>query len=209
MIYLGLTGSIGSGKSTTLQIIKNAGIPVYSADEIVHHLFETDTDLIQSIRHLFPPAVVDDRIHLKNFRHIFDTEDLIFIQKIESIIHPKVYKRIHAILQYHHTLLTPLVCVEIPLLFETLAHFDRPDIICVVHTTASEQRKRVLSRPGMTKVRLQKVLHRQMPAHEKLKLADWVIYSCGTLERLEQRVKAMLQAILNAPSQPPRSTCVK
>jgi dephospho-CoA kinase len=205
MIYLGLTGSIGSGKSTTLQIIKNAGIPVYSADEIVHQLFENDEDLIQSIRHLFPSAVVNDRIHLDSFRKIFDSEDLSFIHKVESKIHPKVYGQIHAILQHHQDFLTPLVCVEIPLLFETLNNFDRPDIICVVHTTASEQRKRVLNRPGMNSVRLQKVLHRQMPAHEKLKLADWVIYSCGSFEKLEHRVQAMLKAILNTPTKQTRS----
>ncbi|MBN9564961.1 MAG: dephospho-CoA kinase [Alphaproteobacteria bacterium] len=205
MIYLGLTGSIGAGKSTVLQMIKNTGIPTYSADEIVHQLFEHDAGLTQSIQNLFPSAVVDGRINIKNLSEIFDSEDLTLIQEIESKIHPKVYEQIHSILQHHKKLHTPLVCVEIPLLFETLKNFHRPDIICVVHTTASEQRRRVLSRPGMTLTRLQKVLHRQMPAHEKLKMADWILYSCGNLANLEQRVNFMLKTILSASAMQARS----
>jgi len=160
---IGLTGSIGMGKSTTAQMFRDLGVPVWDADAAVHELYGTGGAAVAPLSQLVPDAIVDGAVD----RSVLKTaiaKDAALLSQIEKIVHPLVAAHRAAFLQTHEGL--KLVVLDIPLLFET-GSFRSVDAIVVVTTDAETQRARVLSRPGMTEAHFQSILDRQLPDAEK------------------------------------------
>ncbi|TPM04225.1 dephospho-CoA kinase [Mesorhizobium sp. B2-3-10] len=171
MIVLGLTGSIGMGKSTTARMFAEAGVPVHDSDETVHRLYAGKAAPL--VEAAFPGTTVGgsvDRAKL-GARVLGDAAAL---KKLEAIIHPLVRADADAFLARHREAGESLVVLDIPLLFETGGR-GRVDKVVVVTAPAEVQRQRVLARPGMNEEKLASILARQVPDAEKRRLADFVI----------------------------------
>jgi dephospho-CoA kinase len=171
MIILGLTGSIGMGKSTTARMFTEAGVPVHDSDETVHRLYAGEAAPL--IEQTFPGTVLAgsvDRAELAK-RVLGKPEAL---KQLEGIIHPLVRADADAFLARHRAAGAKLVLLDIPLLFETNGR-NRVDKVVVVTADADIQRQRVLSRPGMTEEKFQAILACQVPDAEKRRLADYLI----------------------------------
>lgn len=171
MIVLGLTGSIGMGKSTTARMFAEAGIPVHDSDEAVHRLYAGEA--APMVEAVFPGTVVGgvvDRARLAK-RVLGDPAA---IRKLEGLIHPLVRADADAFLDRHRKAGAPLVVLDIPLLFETGGR-RRVDKVAVVTAPAEIQRERVLARPGMTEEKFGAILAKQVPDSEKRKAADFII----------------------------------
>lgn len=170
---LGLTGSIGMGKSTTAQMFRDAGVPVWDADATVHVLYSAGGAAVAAIAAMFPDAVVDgavDRARLK----AQIAADKGALKRLEAVVHPLVAAHRAGFVAGAGAMGATLLVLDIPLLFETGA--DRQmDATLVVTAPPEVQRARVLERPGMTEAHLATILARQMPDAEKRARADHVI----------------------------------
>lgn len=172
---LGLTGSIGMGKSTVAGFFRDAGVPVWDADETVHRLYSKGGAGVDAIFNLYPQAVdegVVDRSALKDWIQ----KDPTALKKIETVIHPLVRQDRAEFLAEAAGNSEKTVVFDIPLLFETKAEND-VDAVLVVTVPAEIQRARVLARPGMTEETFEMILSKQMPDAEKQARADYVIQS--------------------------------
>ncbi len=168
---LGLTGSIGMGKSTTAAMFRELGCPVHDADAVVHDLYEGEA--VGPVAALHPDAVVDGRID----RAVLAGQVIgqpARLAALEAIIHPLVRKREEAFLAAARARGEPLVILDIPLLYETGGQ-SRCDGVVVVSAPETVQRARVLARPGMTEAKLDGILARQIPDAEKRARADFVV----------------------------------
>src|SRR5262249_18030866 len=173
MLVLGLTGSIGMGKSTGAQQLRRLGVPVHDADAEVHRLLRQDRPVITEIGAAFPGVVksgVIDRTELG--RRVFGNE--VALQRLEAIVHPRVQLMATRFLRRSARDRRPLVALDIPLLFETGGE-HRCDAVVVVTAPDFVQKGRVLQRPGMTAQRLAAILARQTPDAVKQRLADFVV----------------------------------
>ncbi|GAA2838813.1 dephospho-CoA kinase [Aminobacter aminovorans] len=192
MIVLGLTGSIGMGKSTTAKMFVEAGVPVHDSDEAVHRLYAGQAaPLIESA---FPGTVRDgvvDRIELS--RHVLG--DTAALKKLESIIHPLVRADANAFLERSRAAGAPIAVLDIPLLFETNGR-GRVDAVVVVTAPADVQRERVLARPGMTEQKFEAILAKQLPDAEKRKLADYIVDTGNGLEPARAAVQAIVAQLM-------------
>lgn len=191
---LGLTGSIGMGKSTTAGFFREEGIPVWDADEAVHRLYGKGGKAAPKIAAVWPKAVHDgqvDRAELK--RWIAEEPDALKI--LEEIVHPLVAKDRAAFLESHKSV--GLVVLDIPLLFETGGD-AKMDGVLVVSVHADIQRKRVLERDTMTSGMFENILSRQMPDAEKRKRADFVIET-RELEQTRADVKTLIAKLTGEP----------
>jgi len=171
MIVLGLTGSIGMGKSTTARMFIDAGVPVHDSDEAVHRLYAGQAASL--VEEAFPGTVVDgvvDRARLGQ-RVIGDGAAL---ARLEAIVHPMVRADAAAFLARHRAAGTKLVVLDIPLLFETGGR-GRVDKVVVVTAPPEVQRARVLARPGMTVEKFEAILAKQVPDAQKRALANYTI----------------------------------
>lgn len=168
--HLGLTGSIGMGKSTTAQMFRDAAVPVWDADAVVHRLYASGGAAIPLLRDVFPDAIIDGAVARDKLKDII-AADPAALAKIEHIIHPLVAADRHAFMADHDA---PLLVFDIPLLFETGADSWLSSVL-VVTVPPAVQRDRVLARPGMTLRHLDQILQRQMPDAEKRARADHVI----------------------------------
>lgn len=171
MIVLGLTGSIGMGKSTTAKMFTDAGVPVHDSDETVHRLYSGKAAPL--VEAAFPGTVVAgsvDRTELA--RRVLGNAAA--LKTLETIVHPLVRADADAFLTKHRAAGTPLVVLDIPLLFETGGR-NRVDKVVVVTAPADIQRARVLARPGMSEEKLSAILAKQVPDAEKRRQADFVI----------------------------------
>jgi len=171
MIVLGLTGSIGMGKSTAGKMFREAGVAVHDSDEAVHRLYAgVAAPLVEAA---FPGTTVDgvvDRAALGKL--VFG--DPVALKKLEAIVHPLVRADADEFLARQRAAGARLAVLDIPLLFETGGR-DRVDKVAVVSAPAEVQRERVLARPGMTAERFEAILAKQVPDAEKRRLADYVI----------------------------------
>ncbi|MDB5704318.1 MAG: dephospho-CoA kinase [Sphingomonas bacterium] len=194
MLTLGLTGSIGMGKSTVAAMFEDLGVPVFDADAAVHRLQGPGGRLVPEIEAAFPgttgPAGADrERLGAALFR------DRAALQRLEAIIHPAVAEERAAFLREHAG--AALVVLDIPLLFETGG--DRAvDKVAVVSAPAAVQRARVLARPGMSAERLDAILALQTPDAEKRARADFVIQTGGSTDETRMAVAALVTC-LGAP----------
>ena len=200
MIILGLTGSIGMGKSTTAAMFREEGVPVHDSDQTVHRLYAGKA--VPLIEQAFPGTVAEglvDRTKLAAavLNNPFE------LKRLEAIIHPLVRAESEAFLQTQREANTPIVVLDIPLLFETHGE-DRVQKIVVVSTSAEIQRERVLSRPGMTEDKFASILSKQTPDAEKRRRADYVIDTGRGLDAARQAVRSILNDI-GGSSTPPSS----
>ena len=192
MIKLGLTGSIGMGKSTVATMFADEGVPVFDADATVHRLQGAQGVLVDSIEAHFPgttgPAGVNRGALAE--RVLGEPEAL---RRLEALIHPAVAREREAFLADHAN--EPLVVLDIPLLFEA-GGWDQVDRIVVVSAPAEVQRERVLSRPGMTPEKFERILARQLPDSEKRARADFVISTGGSLDETRRAVRRILACLV-------------
>jgi len=188
MIVLGLTGSIGMGKSTTAKMFTDAGVPVHDSDETVHRLYADKAAAL--VEAAFPgttQAGVVDRAKLAG-RVLGDAAAL---KRLEAIVHPLVRADTDAFLARHRAGGAPIVVLDIPLLFETGGR-GRVDKVVVVTAPAEVQRARVLARPGMSEEKFSAILAKQVPDAEKRKLADFVIDTGQGFEAAQAAVNAII-----------------
>lgn len=190
---LGLTGSIGMGKSTVAAMFREAGVPVFDADAEVRRLQGQGGALVAATERAFPgttgPAGVD-RARLG--AAVFG--DAAALARLEALVHPAVRAARQAFLIEHAG--APLVVFDIPLLFEK-GGADEVDEIAVVSAPPEVQRARVLSRPGMTAERFSQILALQLPDVEKRLRADHLIDTGGTLDRTRTEVEALVRHLKN------------
>lgn len=171
MIVLGLTGSIGMGKSTTARMFAEAGVPVHDSDETVHRLYAGKAaPLIEAAFSGVASGGAIDRTKLS--RRVLG--DAAALKRLEEIIHPLVRADADAFVASHRAAGAPLIVLDIPLLFETGGQ-ARVDKIAVVSAPTDVQRRRVMARPGMTAQKFESILARQVPDADKRAQADFVI----------------------------------
>ncbi len=171
MIVLGLTGSIGMGKSTTAAMFAGRGVPVNDADAVVHDLYRGRA--VPLVAEAFPDAIVDGVVDRGRLAQAV-LGDPQALKRLEAIVHPLVREAERAFVAEHRAAGTPLVVLDIPLLFEVGGE-DRVDRIAVVTAPFEVQRERVLARPGMTEEKFSAILAKQLPDAEKRARADFVI----------------------------------
>jgi len=194
MIVLGLTGSIGTGKTTTAAMFRDRGVPVYDADATVHDLYTKEA--VQPVAARFPEALADGVIDRKILSSLLAQSPARFAE-LEAIIHPLVRARETAFLDAERRNGSPLVLLDIPLLYETGGE-ARIDKVVVVTCDAEIQRQRVLARPGMTEEKFQLILSRQMPDAEKRKRADFLIDTGKGLEAARKQVEEVIRTIMDS-----------
>jgi dephospho-CoA kinase len=195
MIVLGLTGSIGMGKSTVGNFFAETGVPVYDADAAVHRLYSGDAAPL--IEAAFPGTTRDgtvDRARLAQ-RVVGDPEAL---RHLEAIVHPLVRGAEERFLAKAEADGAAVAVIDIPLLFETGGD-KRCDAVVVVSAPADTQRARVMSRPGMTEQKFAGLLAKQMPDAEKRRRADFVVDTSSDFEATRAQVRAILLQAANLP----------
>lgn len=191
MILLGLTGSIGMGKSTTAKMFCDFGVPVHDSDEAVHRLYRGKAAPL--IEAAFPGTTsggVVDRTMLAE-RVLGDKDAM---KRLEAIIHPLVRADATAYLKPHHAAGVPLAVLDIPLLYETDGR-DRVDLVAVVTAPYEVQRERVLARPGMTEEKFQAILAKQVPDARKRQMADFVIDTGQGIDEARRAVADIIQKL--------------
>ncbi|BCM16247.1 dephospho-CoA kinase [Mesorhizobium sp. J8] len=188
MIVLGLTGSIGMGKSATAKMFAEAGVPVHDSDETVHRLYSgMAAPLVEAAFPGTTEAGVVDRVKLAG-QVLGDPAAL---KQLEAIIHPLVRADADAFLARHRAAGAPLAVLDIPLLFETGGR-NRVDKVVVVTASPEIQRERVLARPGMSEEKFASILARQVPDAEKRRHADFIIDTGHGFEAARQAVGAVI-----------------
>jgi dephospho-CoA kinase len=186
---LGLTGSIGMGKSTTAKMFRDEGIPVWDADAAVHRLYERGGAAVAQVGAAFPEAVLDGAISREALKKII-AADPSALGRLEKIVHPLVAQDRAAFIAANPA---PIVVVDIPLLYETGAEAWLDSVI-VVSVSPEAQRARVLARTGMTEAQFQAILSRQMPDEEKRRRADHLIETT-TMDEARAKVRALIDEL--------------
>ncbi len=177
MIVVGLTGSIGMGKSNAAQTLRRLGVPVHDADAAVHRLMAPGGRAVRKVAELFPGALSGNRIDRKVLG------DLVFgdtpaLRRLEGVLHPLVRQSSRAFVAAAARRRLPVVVLDIPLLYESRSE-KSVDLVIVVSAPRAIQRQRVLARPGMTEEKFHAILARQVPDGEKRRRADFVVRTGG------------------------------
>ncbi|MEA2988264.1 MAG: dephospho-CoA kinase [Alphaproteobacteria bacterium] len=195
MFVLGLTGSLGMGKSTTARFFADAGVPVHDADAVVHRLYEGAAT--QAIEAAFPGTVVDGRVDRGKLgaRVLADADAL---RRLEAIVHPLVQEAEERLLAEAQARGEKVAVLDIPLLFETGGD-RRVDAVVVVSAPQQVQMARVLERPGMTIEKLDSILSKQIPDAEKRQRADFVVDTSRGFDAARAQVRAILDAVATMP----------
>jgi dephospho-CoA kinase len=188
MIVLGLTGSIGMGKSTTAKLFAEAGVPVYDADAAVHRLYEGEA--VAVIEAAFPGTTDNGKVD-RNKLSARVVHDSAAMKRLEEIVHPMLGASRQKFLHDAEQSGAPVAVIDVPLLFETGGE-KRVDAVVVVTTSAELQRERILARPNMTEEKLAAILARQMPDAEKRKRAHFVVDTSHGLDPVRLRIKDIL-----------------
>jgi dephospho-CoA kinase len=195
MIILGLTGSIGMGKSTTAKLFAEAGVPVYDADATVHMLYEGEA--VPAIEAAFPGTTVDGKVD-RNKLSARVVHDPAAIKRLEQIVHPMLGASRQKFLDDAERSGAPVAVVDVPLLFETGGE-KRVDAVVVVTTTPELQRQRILARDNMTSEKLDAILARQLPDAEKRRRADFVVDTSDGLDPVRLRIQDILNEAVKMP----------
>lgn len=186
---LGLTGSIGMGKSTTAKMFAEAGISVWDADAAVHRLYSKNGAAVKPMAQIFPDAVVDGAVSRDVLKKII-AQDQTALSKIEQIVHPLLAQDRQNFIK---TACSDILLFDIPLLYETGAE-QWLDAVLVVSAPAEIQKQRVMARGGMTEAQFQIILSRQMSDAEKRDKADFIIETL-TLDQTRADVERLLAEI--------------
>ncbi len=212
MFVLGLTGSIGMGKSAAATMLRRMGLPLHDADKAVHRLLAKGGAAVVAIEAAFPNVVIDGAVDRQRLgAQVF--EDRAALERLEAILHPAVRRAARAFLRQQARRGQDLVVLDIPLLFETGGE-ALCDAVIVVSAPRFVQQARVLSRPGMTPARLRAIQAKQMPDRDKRRRADFVVNTglskAETLRQLRaivtllrQRPEHYRRAGARSPKRPP------
>jgi dephospho-CoA kinase len=199
VIVLGLTGSIGMGKTATARLFAEAGVPVWEADRTVHDLYAPGGAAVGPVGEAFPYAIVDGAVDRKRLSALLHAQAGAF-ERLEAIVHPLVQANRALFLQANAS--APVAVLDIPLLFETGAD-ALVDAVAVVSAPEALQRTRVLERPGMDEATLAALLERQTPHAEKLERADFVVDTAHGFDVARDQVRTILGTV-TAPDFRPR-----
>jgi dephospho-CoA kinase len=195
MIILGLTGSIGMGKSTTAILFAEAGVPVYDADATVHKIYEGEA--APAIEAAFPGTTAGGKVD-RNKLSARVVHDPAAMKQLERIVHPMLGASRQKFLEDAERSGAPVAVVDVPLLYETGGE-KRVDAVVVVTTTPEIQRARILARDNMTAEKLDAILTRQLPDAEKRKRADFVVDTSHGLDPVRARIRDILDQVAKMP----------
>ena len=195
MIVLGLTGSIGMGKSTTTAMFANLGAMVWNADSAVHRLYARGGAAVEPVGEAFPGVVVDGAVNRTRLAEALGRDEVAF-RRLEAIVHPLVAQGRLADLEAARATGVKLAVLDIPLLFETGGD-QAVDAVVVVTADPEVQAARVLARSGMTRERFDAILARQTPDAEKRARADFIIDTGRGLEAARADVRAIVETVLD------------
>jgi dephospho-CoA kinase len=201
-LRVGLTGSIGMGKTETAKLFARLGLPVFDADAAVHRVYERGGGGAEAIAHRFPDAVVDGRVDRARLTRIV-AQDPLALRALEALVHPLVREAEAQFVEAARARNEELVILDIPLLFET-GRADTMDAIVVVSAPEAVQRERVLKRPGMTPEKFEAILARQMPDVDKRAKADFVIETDKGLDDALAQVKRVAAELRQRASEKQR-----
>ena len=195
MFILGLTGSIGMGKSTTAKLFAEAGVPVYDADAAVHQLYEGEAG--PAIEAAFPGTTSGGKVDRAKLsaRVVHDPAAM---RQLEAIVHPMLGASRQKFFDDAEAAGAPVAVVDVPLLFETSGE-NRVDAVVVVTTSPELQRERVLARGAMDEEKFNSILARQMPDAEKRKRADFLVDTSHGLDPVRQRIRDILDQAVKMP----------
>jgi dephospho-CoA kinase len=197
MFILGLTGSIGMGKSTTAAFFAEAGVPVHDSDAVVHRLYEGEA--VAPVEAAFPGVAVDGKIdRTKLAAQLIGKPGA--IKRLEAIVHPLVRAATQRFTEEQAAKGARAILLDIPLLFETGGE-KNVDAVVVVSSPPEVQRARVLGRAGMTAEKLDALLKRQMPDAEKRARAHFVVDTSRSFDSARAQVHGILRAIASSPGQ--------
>lgn len=188
MIILGLTGSIGMGKSTTAKLFAEAGVPVYDADATVHLIYEGEA--APAVEAAFPGTTVDGKVDRARLSAKV-VHDPAAMKRLEQIVHPMLRAYHQKFLDDAEQSGAGVAVVDVPLLYETGGE-KRVDAVVVVTTSPDIQRQRILARDNMTDEKLDAILARQLPDAEKRKRADFIVDTSDGLEPVRARIRDIL-----------------
>lgn len=193
MLIVGLTGSIGMGKSETAKMFARHGIPICDSDAMVHALYDKGGAAVEPVGAAFPGVVIDGKIDRDRLaKAVLGKPNE--IRKLELIVHPLVGMAQRSFLEGAAASGAHMVVLDIPLLYETGGE-QRVDVVVVVSAPADMQRKRVLERPGMTAEKLDAILNKQLPDEHKRKRADFVVDTSQGLAHADAQVVAIIDAL--------------
>jgi len=195
MLILGLTGSIGMGKSTTAKLFAEAGVPVYDADAAVHKIYEGEA--APAIEAAFPGTTANGKVDRAKLSASV-LHNPAAIKQLEQIVHPMLGASRQKFLEEAERSGAPVVVMDIPLLFETGGE-KRVDAVVVVSTAPEVQRERILARGTMTNEALDAILARQLPDAEKRKRADFVVDTSHGLEPVRAAIRDILAEVVKMP----------
>jgi dephospho-CoA kinase len=195
MIILGLTGSIGMGKSTTAKLFAEAGVPVYDADATVHQLYEGEA--APAIEAAFPGTTAGGKVDRQKLsaRVVHDPAAM---KQLEQIVHPMLGASRQKFFEEAERAGAPVTVVDVPLLYETGGE-KRVDAVVVVTTSPENQRARIMTRGTMTSEALDSILARQLPDAEKRKRADFVVDTSHGLDPVRAQIRDILQQVVKMP----------
>jgi dephospho-CoA kinase len=199
MLVLGLTGSMGMGKSTTARLFSEVGVPVYDADAVVHRLYAGEAAPL--VEAAFPGVTTQDGVdrHKLAARIVNNSE---LLKQLENVVHPLVRREEQKFLAEAENAGAAVAVLDVPLLFETGGD-GRVDAVVVVTASPELQRARVLERPGMTEEKFQTLLAKQMPDGEKRRRANFVVDTSYGIECARSQVRDILRNLRTLPI-PPR-----
>jgi dephospho-CoA kinase len=193
MLLIGLTGSIGMGKSETAKMFRELGVPVYDADAAVHKLYEKGGKAVEPLRAAFPAAIMDDAVDRKALsRCVIGLPDE--MKKLEAIVHPLVGEAQMEFLRENMAAGQAMAVLDIPLLYETGGE-TRVDVVVVVSAPYDIQKTRVLARPDMDEAKFAAIHAKQVPDTEKRRRADFVVESDKGLDHARAQVAAIVEAL--------------
>jgi len=195
MLLLGLTGSIGMGKSTTAKLFEEAGVPVYDADATVHKIYEGEA--VPAVEAAFPGSTANGKVDRQKLSAMV-VNNAEAMKRLESIVHPMLRSHQQKFLSDAEQAGAPVAVLDVPLLFETGGE-KRVDAVVVVTTAPEIQRERILARENMTPDKLDAILGRQLPDAEKRKRADFVVDTSHGLEPVRLRIREILDQVVKMP----------